>query len=144
MNRRHIALTFALAGAVLLTSCSLLRQQTMLGDETPKPFALPTTTATPKRDEVLPVASFGIRGPCAILTMSGKPELLPIWPKGYTAMSGPMYFLLTPPDGSQDVVDSEMMEVHGEYLDSPPADAVIPPECAKYPLYLVSKVINRS
>jgi hypothetical protein len=96
----------------------------------------PTTIATPKRDEVLS-ASFGIRGPCAILSRSGKPELLPIWPRGYTAVSGGMYFLLTPPDGSQDVADSERMEVHGEYIDSPPADAVIPPECAKYPLYLV-------
>jgi hypothetical protein len=116
----------------------------MLGDETPKPFALPTTTATPKRDEVLSVATFGIRGPCTTLIVSGKPELLPIWPTGYTAVSGPRYFLLTPSDGSQDVAASEMMEVHGEYLDSPPADVVIPPECAKYPLYLVSKVINRS
>jgi len=143
--RRHLSpLAIGLAGVVLLTSCSLLRQQTMLGDGNPKPFALPTSGATPKRDEVLSVARFGIRGPCAVLSISGKPELLPIWPTGFTAMSGPRYFLLTPSDGSQDVAAGEMMEVHGESIDSPPADVVIPPECAQYPLYLVSKVINRS
>jgi hypothetical protein len=32
----------------------------------------------------------------------------------------------------------------GEYIDSLPADAVTPAECAKYPLYLVSMVINQS
>jgi hypothetical protein len=87
-------------------------------------------------------------GPCLTITVrngnSAGPSILPIWPVGFAAKGGEGEGVrLTGPLGTaSDAVDSELLELHGQYVDSPPADAVVPADCADYPLFLVGRALN--
>jgi hypothetical protein len=89
-------------------------------------------------------------GPCLFLVVREGddfgPDILPIWPVGFAAVGGMEYgILLTGPIGkAKNVSNVELMEIHGQYIDKPPADAVVPPDCLKYPLFLVGRVANIS
>jgi hypothetical protein len=148
MRYRSTLLALALAGVGVVSSCSLVSQ--LGGRNSIEPIAIPTSTATPSTDEIV-FAMLQDDGACLfVTTIKGNnqgPSILPIWPKGFTAKIGPRARELYSGPGQEKnalAVASELMELHGEYVDTAPADAVVPPECAKYPLFLVGRVFNRS
>jgi hypothetical protein len=136
----------ALAGAGVVSSCSL----NMGGQGSIEPIAIPTTTVTPRASEIV-FAELRHDGVCLyVITIVGdRPgrSILPIWPKGFSAKIGPRTLQLYSGLGQENnafVVDAERMELHGEYVDTSPPDATVPPDCTKYPLFLVGQVFNRS
>jgi hypothetical protein len=88
----------------------------------PAPFPIPTTASAPTRDEAV----------FAWMQREGRPSVMPIWPDGFNARTGPrgdfvLFSETNQPEAA--VAVSELMELHGEYVKTPPADAVIPREC---------------
>jgi hypothetical protein len=142
------ALPALLVAALLGASCSLLGGP-FGGGNASEPFPIPTTIETPKTSETLR-AYMQFDGPCLdLLPIVGNalgPTLLPIWPSGFTAVTGPRTLLLfpAPTTGLGPIGPSEIMELHGQRIDTPPADSVVLPECAKYPLFLVGDAISLS
>ena len=43
---------------------------------------------------------------------------------------------------SNDALNSERLELHGEYVDKPPEDAHVPEGCGDYRLFMTSTVRN--
>jgi len=146
--RHGLLLPSLLAAAFLGASCSLLGGP-FGGGNASTPFPIPTTKETPIRTETLR-AYMQFDGPCLnLLPIEGKslgPTLLPIWPNGFTAVTGPRTLLLfpAPSTGLGPIGPSEIMELHGQRIETPPADSVVLPECAKYPLLLVGDAISLS
>jgi hypothetical protein len=136
-----------LVAASLGASCGLLGGG--FGGDAPAPFPIPTTKDTQTTSETLR-AYMQFDGPCLnLLPIEGNalgPTLLPIWPDGFTAVTGPRTLLLypAPSTGLGPIGPSEIMEFHGKRIDSPPADSVVLPECAKYPLFLVGDAVSLS
>jgi hypothetical protein len=149
-NRKGWLLFWAVAFGVPLgyLFMNYLSYMSFRGDP-PAPFPIPTTASAHNGDETV-FAWMQREGPCLYLFPrdghSKGPSIMPIWPDGFHATTGPRSFLLfsEPNEAEAAVAPSELMELHGEYVKTPPADAVIPPECANYPLFLVGRVINRS
>lgn len=112
------------------------------------PFPIPTTTVTQSGDETL-FAWMVKDGACVFLSPRDDTEqrLLPIWADGFRATIGPRIdFLLYPVPLTEvgPIGISELMELQGQYIETAPADAVVLPECAKYPLFLVREAVSRS
>jgi hypothetical protein len=138
--RRRLLIAF-LAAACLGASCSLLG-----GGEQPQPFPIPTTTSTPTADETL-FAWMQQDGPCLFLIPKGGtgPSLLPIWAEGFRVERGARSsFLLypVPLTGTGPIGISELMDLHGQNIETAPPDAKVLPECAKYPLFLVATAVS--
>ena len=88
-------------------------------------------------------------GPCLTLVVVKNnavgESILPIWPPGFgaEAFEGPGGPILRGPMGTaKDAVGAERLELHGQFLDSPPGDAVVPEACAGYRLFLVGRALN--
>lgn len=148
MRYRRTLLALALAGAGVVSSCSLVSE--LGGRHRIEPIAIPTSTVAPRTDEIV-LALLQDDGACLfVTTIKGDvqgPSILPIWPRGFTAKIGPRTRELYSGPGEEKnaiAVASELLELHGEYVNTAPADAVVPPECPKYPLFLVGRVFNRS
>jgi len=137
---RRRLLIAVLAAACLGASCSLLR-----GGQEPQPFPIPTTTFTPTADEKL-FAWMQQDPPCLFLFPKGGtgPSLLPIWAEGFRVESGPRSFLLYPVPLTETgaIGISELMELHGQNIETAPPDAKVLPECSKYPLFLVGTAVS--
>jgi hypothetical protein len=84
--------------------------------------------------------------PCLYLLGRDGVDVLPIWPAGFNASAGPMFLGLRngPHDDLVFATGSELLELHGMRVETPPPDAQIPPACAKYPLFHVREAFNRS
>jgi hypothetical protein len=121
------------------------------GQTSLEPFAIPTSAVEPHADGIV-FATFQNDPLCfSVYTIEGTsqgPTILPIWPKGFTATIGPRGSrqLYSGPGQEKNAfaVESERLELHGDYVDTAPADAVVAPECAKYPLFLVGRAFNRT
>jgi hypothetical protein len=142
LRHRPQLVAFLLA-ACLGASCSFLQA----GDQA-SPFLIPTTTVTQTGDETL-FAWMQKDEACLFLAPRDDTQqrLLPIWADGFSATIGPRFdFLLYPAPLTEfgPIGISELMELRGEYIESAPADAVVLPECAKYPLFLVREAVSRS
>jgi hypothetical protein len=115
----------------------------------PERFPIPTSASAPTGDEIV-FAWLQREGSCLYLFVKDShttgPSILPIWPNGFAAETGPRSFVLySAPDQEIPAVSiSELMELHGQYVQSVPADSVVLAECVKFPLFLVGTVINRS
>jgi hypothetical protein len=146
--RHRLALPSVLVAAFLGASCNLLGGP-FGGGNASAPFPIPTTNETPLTSETLR-AYMKFDGPCLdLLPIEGNslgPALLPIWPNGFTAVTGPRTLLLfpAPSTGLGPIGPSEIMEIHGQRIDAPPADSVILPECAKFPIFLIGDAISLS
>ena len=87
-------------------------------------------------------------GPCLAVVVIEDNEagerILPIWPVGFTAEAADGFgFVLKGPLGTaRDAIVAERLELHGQYLDSPPSDSTVPPECVDYRLFLVGEALN--
>jgi len=111
------------------------------------PLPIPTTAARPATDTEIQ-GQMNVVGPCLTLVLDGsgvsQPFVLPIWPVGFSAKGGEGEGIVLegsmPP--SNDAINSERLELHGEYVDQPPADAEVAPECADYQLFLVGRASN--
>jgi hypothetical protein len=85
-----------------------------------------------------------------VMTIEGNAQghaIQPIWPIGFSAKIGPRTVELYSRPGQENnafAVASQRMELQGEFVDTPPDDAQIRPECARYPLFLVGEAVNRS
>jgi hypothetical protein len=87
-------------------------------------------------------------GPCLTLLIregaTDRPNVLPIWPAGFTAVGGEGRGIrlvgAIPPAG--DAMNSERLELHGQYVDKAPADAKVPDGCDDYQLFLVGRALN--
>jgi hypothetical protein len=148
-NVHHrLTLPAVLVVAFLGASCSLLGGP-FGGGGASAPFPIPTTKGTPTTNETLR-AYMQFDGPCLyLLPIEGNtlgPTLLPIWPNGFTAVTGPRTLLLFPAPitGLGPIGPSEIMELHGQRIETPPADSEVLPECATYPLLLVGDAISLS
>jgi hypothetical protein len=149
MRRSIAVLVIALAGASLGSSCTLLQQRTSGGGGFIEPIAIPTSTEKPAAEEIV-FTELRDNGSCLyVVTIENNrqgSDVLPIWPTGFHAKVGPTARYLYS-DTNQEipfVVDSERLELHGQYLDSAPEDAVIPPGCVGLRLFLVGTAFNRS
>jgi hypothetical protein len=145
--RRFATLALALIGACVVASCGLLGGG-FLGGERPRQIAIPTSTVVPDGDEIV-FAELQDDGTCLFVATrtTGRPNVLPIWPAGFSAKVGPMDRLLfSGPDQESNafVAGSELMELHGEFVDAPPPDAVIPAGCEGLPLFHVGEAFNRA
>ena len=87
-------------------------------------------------------------GPCLTIeirdgTQAG-PTILPIWPIGFTAKGGESegVVLKGPLGVANDAINSELLELHGQYVAAAPPDAIVPPDCANYRLFLVGRALN--
>lgn len=142
VRHRPQIVAFLLA-ACLGASCSLLQPA-----DQASPFPIPTTSVTQSGDETL-FAWMQKDEACLFLAPRDDTEqwLLPIWAEGFSATIGPRgSFLLYPVPLTEvgPIGISELIELRGEYIETAPADAVVLPECAKYPLFLVREAVSRS
>jgi len=89
-----------------------------------------------------------VTGPCLTLVIrdgnSAGPRVLPIWPLGFSAKGGEGegIRLTGPMETANDAINSERLEIHGEYVDAAPVDAIVPVGCEHYRLFLVGRVRN--
>jgi hypothetical protein len=89
-----------------------------------------------------------VLGSClTLLIRVGKaagPNVLPIWPVGFSAMGGRQkgIRLSGPMETANVAINSERLELHGEYVDVAPADAIVPSGCEGLRLFLVGRVRN--
>ena len=146
--RRCLAFALAVAAASVGASCDLLYQPTIGGTPPPtEPLAIATSAIAPDGDETL-LGEMQVLGPCLTLLIrdgnKAGPNVLPIWPVGFSAMGGHLngIRLTGPMDTANDAVNSERLELHGEYVDVAPADASVPAGCEGYRLFLVGRVRN--
>jgi len=115
--------------------------------ETPRPFALPTTAAEAAGDQGIQ-GEMRVIGPCLTILVvrnnAAGPTILPIWPTDFRAEATGDYMRLIGPLSvpTNDAVGAERLELRGELIDQPPADAVVPPDCADYQLFLVGRASN--
>ena len=149
MRHAITLLTLAALGGVVVSSCSLLQQATTGGGGSLEPIAIPTSAVRSDADEIV-FAELHDDGSCLfVFTIEGThqgPSILPIWPIGFNAKIGPRARLLysAPDQEIALVAGAERMELHGGYVESAPADTVIPAGCVGYRLFLVREVFNRS
>ena len=140
---RHASPRILIAILVMTgASCSLLFPNPAV--ETPTPVAIPTTAqAAAADDEVLGMMRFDES--CLWLEQRDGQRVLPIWPRGFSAMTASRFTILEGPvTNAPNVVGAELINVEGEFVDVPPADATIPVECLGSPLFHVATVANRS
>lgn len=148
--RRRLPVALAIAAASVGASCDLLLPRTVGGPPPPSsPLAIATSAVVPDGDETL----FGVMrvdGPClSLLTLDGNnagPSVLPIWAVGFSAKGSEVegITLTGPMETAIDAVNSERLELHGEYVDVAPADTIVPQGCGHYRLFLVGRVRNVS
>ena len=146
--RRCLAFALAVAAASVGASCDLLLQPGIGAREPPpEPLAIATSAIAPDGDETL-FGEMQVVGPCLTLLIrdgnAAGPSVLPIWPAGFSAVGGEGkgIRLTGPMELAEDAVNSERLELHGEYVDVAPADASVPPGCERYRLFLVGRVRN--
>jgi hypothetical protein len=143
--RRCLAFAVAVAAASVVASCDLLLQPEP--EPPPEPLPIATSAAAPDGDETL-LGEMRVIGPClTLLIRDGNttgPSVLPIWPVGFSAVGGEGrgIRLTGPMELAEDAVDSERLELHGEYVDLAPTDATVPAGCERYRLFLVGRVRN--
>jgi hypothetical protein len=146
--RRRLAFALAVAAASVGASCDLLRQPGIGAPEPrPEPLPIATSAVAPDGDEAL-LGEMRVVGPClTLLVLNGNSaveSVLPIWPVGFSAVGGEGrgIRLIGPMELAEDAVNSERLELHGEYVDLAPADASVPAGCERYRLFLVGRVRN--
>lgn len=146
--RRCLPFALAVAAASVGASCSLLQQPTIGGPPPPsEPLAIATSTVAPDGHETL-LGEMQVVGPClTLLIRDGNttgPSVLPIWPVGFSAKGGEGkgIRLTGPMETANDAINSERLELHGEYVDVAPTDASVPLGCERYQLFLVGRVRN--
>lgn len=88
-----------------------------------------------------------VEGPCLTLQIAkgtSDAAILPIWPTGFTAKGDESEgVLLTGSLGTaHDALISERLQLHGQFLDEPPADTTVPAACGDYHLFLVGRALN--
>ncbi len=89
-----------------------------------------------------------VAGPCLTLLIRDDntqgPNVLPIWPLDFTAKGGEGQgiVLAGPMEPVDNALNSERLELRGEYVDVAPADAIVPQGCGHYRLFLVGRVRN--
>ena len=146
----HSRLPFALAiaAAIVGASCSLLQQPTIGGPPPPSlPLAIATSAVAPDDAETI-FGEMQVIGPCLTLVIrdgnTAGPSVLPVWPTGFSAKGGEGkgIVLTGPMEPTNDAINSERLELHGEYIEVAPADASIPQGCEHYRLFLVGRVRN--
>ena len=88
-------------------------------------------------------------GPCLTIRVrsdgEGVQRILPIWPIGFEAFGGEgRGVVLRGPLGvpTSDAVNSELLELNGDYVDVVPDETVVLPECAAYRMFLVEQALN--
>ena len=146
--RRCLAFALAVAAASVGASCDLLLQPEFGAPEpTPEPLPIATSAFVPDGDETL-LGEMQVVGPCLTLLIrdgnTAGPSVLPIWPVGFSAVGGEGkgIRLTGPMETANDAVNSERLELSGEYVDLAPADASVPAGCERYRLFLVGRVRN--
>jgi hypothetical protein len=146
--RRCLTFALAVAAAGVGTSCSLLYQPIIGGPPAPSsPLAIATSAVDPQVDETL-LGEMQVIGPCLTLLIregnTAGPNVLPIWPVSFSAKGGEGQgvILTGPMETAGNAMDSERLELHGEYVDVAPRDASIPVGCEHYPMFLVGRVRN--
>jgi hypothetical protein len=146
--RRCLAFALAVAAASVGTSCDLLRQPTIGGPPPPStPLGIATSAVAPNDAETI-FGEMRVIGPCLTLVIrdgnTAGPSVLPIWPVGFSAKGGEGegIRLAGPMEPTNDAINSERLELHGEYIDVAPADASIPRGCEGHRLFLVGRVRN--
>jgi hypothetical protein len=146
--RRCLAFALAVAAANVGASCDLLLQPEFGAREPPpEPLPIATSAFVPDGDETL-LGEMRVVGPClTLIILNGNTageRVLPIWPVGFSAVGGEGHGirLTGPMELAKDAVDSERLELHGEYVDPAPADASVPAGCERYRLFLVGRVRN--
>jgi len=113
--------------------------------ETPVPIPV---SAMPPNGETTINGEMRVEGPCLFLLQRdrarGDPDVLPIWPVGFAAKgAADEGVLLTGPLGmAKDAVNSELLELHGAFVESAPPDAVVPPACVGFRLFHVARALN--
>ena len=127
----------------LFASCRYLAS-----DPTPRPDAVievPTSNTTPGAADTLE-ASLAMNDKCLLVVTKDDKLFVPIWPTGFVAKLTPgtgALGVFSGPDGDTNVATSgKVLELHGELVATPPADAVMPSTCAGYPLFHVKDVRN--
>jgi hypothetical protein len=147
MRHQVTVLLMVLTGVSILWSCALLPAARR---DWIQPIAIPTSNVMPRPVEVI-VAEMRDDGICLYMTgiegTSRGRDILPIWPRGFSAEVGPRTRQLYSGPGQESnafAVGAEKIELHGEFVDVAPADAHVSPECTKYPLFLVGQAFNRS
>jgi hypothetical protein len=145
---RFWLLIFALAGAAVCASCSLLERGLHHPAATLAPLPIPISASTPSGDTVIE-GEMRLDGPCltvVVIEDSTQGEtILPIWPVGFAAKGpggtvGPV--IAGPLGDAKDAVGAERLELHGQYVDSRPPDAIVPEACARYRLFVVGRAMN--
>jgi hypothetical protein len=116
-------------------------------DRPTEPLPIATSAVAPDGDETL-LGEMRVVGPClTLLILNGNTaveRVLPIWPVGFSAVGseGRGIRLTGPIELANDAVNSERLELHGEYVDLAPSDASVPAGCERYRLSLVGRVWN--
>ena len=146
--RRHLRLAVALAAAGVVASCGLLQPHVIGGPPPPsEPLPIATSAVVSDGDETI-FGEMQVVGPCLTLLIrdgnTSGPSILPIWPVGFSAVGGEGkgIRLIGPMETAHDALNSERLELHGEYVDIAPADASVPIGCEQYRLFLVGRVRN--
>lgn len=111
----------------------------------PHPVDIPTSTQVAPGEDVIK-GELRLEGPCLYLLGRDDIDVLPIWPAGFNASAGPTFLGLRngPDDELLFAAGSELLELHGGRVETPPPDARVPAVCAKYPLFHVREAFNRS
>ncbi len=133
--------------AGLGASCSLLSPAHHAAPRPSAPLPIATSAVAPEREETI-AGEMQVKGPCLTLLIrdatTDGPNVLPIWPIGFSAVGGEGQGIVLkgaiPP--SNDAMNSERLELHGEYVDTAPPDATVPAGCETYRLFLVGRVLN--
>jgi hypothetical protein len=143
-STRSFAVLVLIAG-VIAGSCSLLAHRTTADGQPPRAHRHPTSAQVPPDTDVI-TGELRLDGPCLYLQGRGGDDVLPIWPSGFNALAGPGFLGLRngPNDEKVFAVGSEILELHGLRVETPPADARVPAACAKYQLFHVGEALNRS
>ena len=116
----------------------------------PREIAIPTSAVPGATPDVV-LGELRVDGSCLYLIKIEDnrqgPHLLPIWPPGYRAKAWSMGHGVYRPDEWPDfafVAGAERLELRGAFVDAPPPDAVIPPDCPALPFFVVAEAINRA
>lgn len=146
--RRRLPVALAMAAAGIGASCSLLQGPSIGGPPAPStPLAIATSAVLRGQGEKL-LGEMRVVGPCLTLFIwdgtTAGPSVLPIWPAGFSAKGSERegVTLTGPMEPSNDAINSERLELHGEYVEVAPADASVPAGCEHYRLFLAGRVRN--
>ncbi len=146
---RFAIIGLVLVGACLAAACGLLEGRGF-GGVALRPIEIPTSAFRPDGDQTVFAELRNDEHCFYAVTMEGNTpgdNLLPIWPAGFSAKVGPTTRLLFAGPGQEAdafVAGSERMELHGQYVDAPPADTLIPPGCSGTRLFHVKQAFNRA